>query len=345
MFLKLEKIHPKFRQLTDQIFLSERTDVNLTNYKSLLRLNSKHHLEYLFAQFEKSSVIFWENSQKVWSFRLNVIFSLKEKTLTAKIQNYLEKRFINLIRVKASPDPKYDTEFSQFLEYCKIKRHRRDPLKATKEAYLEIIPFSSMQKTIKVTQFLIPYLFKDVHDFGNHVMDRILQDWRYLSLLKELRLHGFKYNQKAIHAKIKSALFEVNDLSVHFTIMSSLVDDEIRLALKSEYKPAYKENILKFVSSCDFWLLEDRWLRNIINILDVAPDLADEVAAIYVQKMYSEYYDHKKAYADKIIRLIKKCPQISSKKMLVLLANKGKMGDIKHLLKSFPELKKLSAFV
>lgn len=345
MFLKLEKIHPKFRQLTDQIFLSERTDINLTNYKSLLRLNSKFHLEYLFAQFEKSSVIFWEDSSKAWAFRLGIIFSLKEKSLTAKVQNYLEKRFINLIRVKSSPDPKYDTEFSQFLEYCKIRRHRRDPLKSTKEAYLEIIPFSSMQKTIKVTQFLIPYLFKDIHDFGNYVIGHVLKDWRYLPLIKELRLYGFKYNPKIIYTKIKSALFEGNDLGVNFTIMSSLIDDEIRLALKSDYKPIYKENILKFVSSCDFWLLEDRWLRNIINILDVAPELADEVAAIYVQKMYSEYYGNKRAYADKIIRLIQKCPQISSKKMLVLLSNKGKMGDIKYLLKSFPELKKLSAFV
>lgn len=345
MVTKLEKIHPKFRQLTDLIFLSERTDINLSNYKSLLKLNQKHHLEYLFSQFEKSSGIFWENSPKLWAFRLSVIFSLKEKALTEKVKSYIERRFLHLLIVKSSPDPKYDNEFSQFIEYCKYHRNRRDSFNPIKEVYLKAIPTSSLEKIIKTTKHLTPYLFKDMNDFGSFIASHALSEWRFLPILKELKNHGHKYNSKLIFNRIKTVLFEGSSEANSNAIAYAILDDDLRLALKTEYKPIYKDKFLKFVEGCDLNLLEEKWLRNTINIIDIAPALSEDIAKIYINKLYQKNFGNKQAHSDRVVRLLTKCPQVSPKKVFVHLSNMGKLFDIKLLLRSFPELKKLLAFV
>jgi hypothetical protein len=345
MLLNLEKIHPKFRQITDLLFLSDKTDINLSNYKSLLRLNSKDHLKYLMNQFEKSSHIFWENGEKLWAFRLKFLFSLKQQSLTEHIQSFIEKRFFNLLKVKSSPNPQYDIEFYQFIEYCKYYRVKKYSLSSIREEYLKITAQTNIQKLIQTTKYLIPYLFKDINEYGNLVMYNLMSCVGQFELLKELKDHGYKYNIKPIVTAMKDMLFNNGNPSDNYITFTILNDKCIQDSLKSEYKPENKDSIVRFLEGCDFSILDEKWIRNTVNIINVAPNAADDIAAVYIKKLYENAYSHKRASADRIIRLLKKCPTVSPKKVLVYLANKGKMADIKLLIGAYPELKKLSAFI
>jgi len=345
MLPNIEKVNPKFRQITDLLFLSEKTDINLSNYKSLLKLNQKDHIEYLMSQFEKSSHIFWDNGEKIWSFRLNFLFSLKEKTITNRVSTFIEKRFNNLIKVKSSPNPKYDVELIQFIEYCKYRRSKKESLYSLQESFIILTPQTNLNKLVKMVNYLIPSLFKDINEFGNLILNRILHyplNFKLLTLLKD---YGYKLNIKPIIFDIIEIIFKSNEKHYNNSILYLINNDIIRNELKKSYNNSYKKEFLNFIESCDFWQLEDKWLKNIINMIDIAPETANDIAIIYINKLYNQYYTHKRANSDRIIRLIKKCPQISTKKVLAHLSFHGKMSDIKQLVSAFPELKKLSAFV
>lgn len=345
MLLKLEKINPKFRQITDLFFLSEKTDINLSNYKSLLKLNKKAHLEYLITQFEKSSNIFLINGEKIWAFRLNFLFSLKDNSISEKVIKYIEKRFANLIKVKSSPDPKYDIEFVQFIEYCKYCKSKKQSLSSLQESFLFFAPNTNLKKLIQTAHYLIPFLFKDIQEFGNLVLSHILHSPQNFKILNELKNYDYKFNIKHIVSQINNIIFKSEPKYFQNTILSLINNIEIRSELKRQYDVSFKSEFFNFIKSCDFWLLEDKWLRNIVNLIDISPDMADDIATIYINKLYNQQYSHKMANIDRIIRLLNKCPQISKKKILLLLSSNRKMFDIKHLIIAFPELKKLAAFI
>ena len=337
----LEKINPKFRQITDLLFLSEKLDINLSNYKSLLKINQKDHIDYLLSKFEESSHIFWVNGSKIWSFRLNFLFSLKEKIVSLRIRKFIEKRFLNLIKVKSSPNPKYDIELVQFIEYCKYCRSKKEFLITLQESFILLAPQTNLNKLIQTVKFLIPSLFNDIQEFGNLILSRALQSIQNFSLIKQLKNHGYKFSMDSIVSKISEIIFETNEKHFSYTILALMLDPEIKSLLREAYNLSFKDEFCNFIKSCDFWLLEDKWLRNIVNLIDIAPDLADDIANIYIEKLYAQGYSHKSANSDRIIRLLNKCPQISSKKTLAILSSKNKMLDIKRLLMAFPELKKL----
>ncbi len=345
MLPNLEKINPKFRQITDLLFLSEKLDINLSNFKSLLKINQKDHIDYLLSKFEESSHIFWANGTKIWSFRLNFLFSLKEKTISLRVRQFLEKRFFNLIKVKSSPNPKYDIELVQFIEYCKYCRSKKEFLLPLQESFILLVPQTNLNKLIQTVNFLIPSLFKDIQEFGDLILSRVLSSMQNFTLIKKLIDYGYKFNIDSIISKITEVIFGSHEKLFTYTILSLMVDSEIKSALCKGYNPSFKDEFCDFIEACDFWLLEDKWLRNIVNLIDIAPDLADDIANIYIEKLYMQGYTYKSANSDRIIRLLNKCPQISPKKTLLILSSKNRMSDIKQLLMAYPELKKLSAFV
>src|SRR5882724_4870297 len=60
MSLNLNEINPKFRQLTDLLLFSDQMDLDLSEYKFLLRSNQTAHYPYFWDRFQKASEIFWE---------------------------------------------------------------------------------------------------------------------------------------------------------------------------------------------------------------------------------------------------------------------------------------------
>jgi hypothetical protein len=184
-----------------------------------------------------------------------------------------------------------------------------------------------------------------MQEFGNLVLSNLANSSEYYFLLKDLREHGFKFNIKLAAKLVEDTLYFKSVKTNNYIIMALMNEPEIKTVLKTNYNPDYNESITIFLENCDFWLLDEKWIKNIINIIDIAPSMADDIAKIYIGSLYCQYYSHKNATSDKIIRLIKKCPQVNPKKVLVYLSEKSKMSDIKYLILAFPELKKLSAFV
>src|SRR5678815_3683561 len=120
MMIQLDKVNPKFRQLTDLLFFSDRMDLDLSEFKQLLKENHDPHFDYLWDRFKKGTEIFWENGEQFWFDRLSFLLSLNEKTLAKYVEDYLQKRMFSTVRAKFSIDIKYDNEYLQFLQFCKV---------------------------------------------------------------------------------------------------------------------------------------------------------------------------------------------------------------------------------
>lgn len=346
MALSLDKVNPKFRNLTDLLFFTDRMDLDLSEFKPLLRENYDVHQSYLWDRFIKGVAIYWNNGSEFWSNRLEFLISLNDKILSNKIENVLEKRMFEVVRTKHELDIQYNIEYLQFLELCKIKASRNESLASAKVYFTEVTSNISSTKLVSLVRSFIPTVFSSMEEYITILTKNIVSSARNFELLQALEQQGILFNKAPV---VQLALSIVNE-RIHneknrrafFTIIS---DSTIRNMLKSCYKPDYKEKILHLITACDYQMIEEHHLRNIKSIIDLDESLADDLAVIYADKLYQRSTGHKKANADRLIRLINQCPQISSKKILAYLSSNNKMNDIKYILNSFPNLKKLAAFM
>lgn len=346
MAIQLDKINPKFRQLTDLLFFTDRADLDLSEYKSLLKENYEPHFSYVWDRFRKSSEIFWENGEQFWSHRLSFLLSLNEKTLTKNIEEHLEKRMVQSVRLKHSVNIKYDIEYLQFLEFCKIKHDRKENLNSVKVYLTEMPSHLGVDKLINIVNSFIPIVFKDMNEYVEAVTKRITQSARSFDLLAELEKQGVKFDKGPVVSLARDIVLErahnEKNQRAFFTIIN---DAGIRDAIKKDYDAPYRERLLDLLQSCDYQMIEEQHLRNIKNIVELDETVADELAIIYADKLYARSTGHKKANADRLIRLLKMVPQVTPKKILAYLSSNNKMSDIKYVLSAFPDLRKLAAFV
>ena len=345
MAYNLEKIEPKFRNLTDLLFFSDRMDLCLTDYKFLFKENHAINRAYLWDRFQKSSEIFWENGSQFWMNRLSFLFSLNDDSFNKELSSYLEKRMFSLIKLKHKPDIRFDIEFQQFLEYCKVKQQRKESLFAVKEHLIGLPSHVSSEKLVSIIDHFIPLFFKDISEYTDHIAKKIPQSARNFEVLQELERLGLLFNKQSIMLLARDLLLErtFNDKNRR-ALFSLITDDSIKTFLKGIQIP-FKERIISLLNASDYREIEDRHLGNIKNLLDLEPSLSDDLASIYAEKLYARSSGHKKANVDRLIRLLKNFPQIQPKKVLAFLSSNNKMTDIKYMLSAFPELRKLAAFV
>jgi hypothetical protein len=343
---KLDKVNLKFRQLVDLLFYSDRMDLDLSGFKHLLKENYEIHFEYIWDRFKRCSEISWENGEQFWSHRLTFLLSLNEKTLSKYIEDYLEKRMFALVRTKHEPSIRYDIEYLQFLELCKIRSSRHEDLTSVKNYLTEMPAYLNLDKVIAIVNSFIPIVFADMNEFAQVILKKITYSVRSFDLLCSLEQRGIKFDKRPIINLIKEILIERKHSEKNIRAFFSLLNDkQIAASFKKEYLPAYKSNLIKLINACDYQMIEEYHLRNIKNIITLDSTVADELSFIYADKLYARYTGHKKANADRLIRLLKTIPEISSKKILVYLSNNNYMSDIKYILSAFPELKKLAAFM
>lgn len=346
MPLKLNKINSKFRQIVDLLFYSDRMDLDCSNFKILLRENYEPHFEYLWDRFKKCTDIAWEDGSAFWSNRLVFLFSLNEKTLSRYIYEYLEKRMFSLVRSKHEINIKYDIEYLQFLELCKIKQARHEDLSSVKNYLTEMPSHLNLDKLISIVESFIPSVFANMDEFAQIIVKKITHSSRNFDLLIQLEERGIAFNKKSIAALAREILIERKHNDKNRRAFFTLLNNKgIASMLKSDYSPLYRPNLISLLESCNYEMIEEFHLRNIINIINLDSAVADDLAVIYADKLYARGSGHKKANADRLIRLLKTVPQISSRKVLVYLSCHNKMSDIKYILSSFPDLKKLAAFV
>jgi len=343
---KLDKINLKFRQLVDLLFYSDRMDLDLSEFKSLLKENYDIHFEYLWDRFKRCTEISWENGEQFWSHRLSFLLSLREKTLSKYIEEYLEKRMFSLIRSKHELNVQYDIEYLQFLELCKIKHANKEDLTSVKNYLTDMPAHINLDKLISIVNSFIPIVFSDLNEFAQVIAKKIPHSSRSFDLLIALEQRGIDFDKQPIVSLIKEILIErkhnEKNRRAFFTLLN---DKDIAAKFKKEYQPAYKSSLLHLIDACDYQMIEDFHLRNIKNIIELDASIAEEVAVIYANKLYKRAAGHKKANADRLIRLLKSVPQIAPKKILAYLSLNNKMADIKYMLSAFPELRKLAAFV
>jgi len=346
MSLQLEKINPKFRELTDLLCFSDRTDLDLKDYKRLLRENYEVHFRYLWDRFRRATEIFWEDGEQFWSNRLSFFLSLNEKSLSKHIEEFLEKRMFNMARMAHSFDVKFDTEYLQFVEFCKVKFKRRENLDTVKIYLTEMSNYMPADKLIRIVNSFIPMVFKDINEYVGIISKKITQSARHFDLLLAIERQGIYFDKEpivklAFDLIVERAHSEKNRRAF-FTIIN---DPSIRAGLKRLYNQSHRAKLISFLNDCDYLVIEDHHLRNIRNVIDLDSSVGDELAVIYAGKLYQRNTGHKRANADRLIRLLHTFPQIAPKKVLAYLSSKNKISDIKYVLSAFPELRKLAAFV
>lgn len=346
MATQLDKINPKFRQLVDLFFFSDRMDLDLSEFKPLLKENSEYHFDYLWDRFRKSCEIFWEQGEQFWEHRLSFLLSLNDKNLSKHIEEYLEKRMFSAIRAKNELNISYDIEYLQFLEYCKIKHSKKESLASVKNYLIEMPPHLRTDKLIGVVNSFIPYVFTSINEYAATITKKITHSPRHFDLLLALERHGIWFDKKPIINLAREIILERAHNEKHRRAFFTILNDKtIRDGLKTEYNLSYRPKLLSLLESCDYQMIEEHHLRNIKNIVELDPGLIDELAVIYADKLYHRSTGHKKANADRLIRLLKMIPQIAPKKILAYLSSNNKMSDIKYVMSAFPELRKLAIFV
>jgi len=346
--LGIEKLNPKFRHLTDLLFFTDRTDIDFSSYKLLLKdkENAEAHLVYLIDRFEKASTIFWEDGPKFWAHRLNILFSLDEKGLIQNISHTIENKLHNLLRHKSRVSIKYDIEFQQFLEYCKLKNSRGESLQSVKDYLLSLSSHTDIDSLIPLMNHFIPLLFKDMSEYVDVLLKKITQSARNFDLLCQLEQKGVVFNKQPLFQLAEDLLLTraLNDKNRR-ALFSMMNDVHVMSHLKKQYSAVDRPRLLDFIEACDFQDIEHNHLENVKNILQIDDSVGDDLAIIYADKLFARRTGHRKANADRLVRLLRTFSRIQPKKVLAYLSSNNKMTDIKYVLSAFPDLKKLAAFV
>ena len=341
--MQIEKINPKFRLLTDLLFFTDRKDIDLAEYKSLLNNNTDHRA-YFWDRFYKASSISWD--AQFWNHRLDFILSLNDSKLSKLTAEYLEKRIFNLLKTKDKINFSYDIEYLQYVELCKIKKSKGLSLKSARE-YLVLLPsYTTVKNAIEIINSFIPIVYDDANDFINALIKNATQLANQYNLLLEFQKSGVKFDKKPIANLLSNILLKNCQNDKDKRIFFSLIDDqEIIDLIKKDYDDRHKSGLKKVIKNTS--LSEFRHLNFKIfkNVLRFDPSLLSDLTSSYLNSVYSRGFNHKMANIDATVKLIKEVPEVTPKKVLSFLSSKKMPLDSRLLIEKFPELNKLAAFI
>lgn len=341
-FMFLEKVDPQFRTLTDLLLFTDRFDVDWSNYATLL--NDESNYLYLVDRFGRCVEMFW--NEAFWSHRLNLLFSLQHKKLHQMMDSLIEDRFKFLIKSNSAASPYVHREFMQYIGLCAAKANHKGNLITAKKLLLHL-PYSV--RADDLTRFVahfVPSVYPSLDAYGEALTKEIAHSSRAFQMMDTLEGQGVPVNRTLIYVVAKDLFFKrvLNRKNRH-SLFTMLQDDNIRSAIKLEYKPEHRDRIISLISGCDFGEIEQGHLINIKSLLDIDGTIADQLIIIYANKLWARGVGSRKANIDRIIKVLKAFPQCSPKKILVYLSNNNRMSDIKYLLIAFPDLRKLAAFI
>jgi len=340
----LDKIDPKFRILTDQLFFTDRTDLDLSNFTFLLEKEDEHY-RYLWDRLIRSAEIFWEES--FWINRFELLSSLPLKKNIDQIGAYLLDNFNKLIHNNYGASPSFNNEYIQFIAWVKVKSLRKDNLMTLREFMLSLAHTVQASKLPEIVRHFIPYLFQDMEEYLKSLSDRVGQSARSFEVLKQLEAEGLAIDKSALFKLSKNLLLKrATNRSNRRALFAMLEDISIRSYLKSEYKPdEHRPRLLELIHKCDYKEIEEYHLRNIKNLLELDNAIVDDLITTYADGLYARGTGNKGANIKRLIRVCKTYPQFSPKKVLAYLSANNKMSDIKFLVSSFHDLKLLVPFV
>lgn len=343
----LNKINSSFRLKTDLLLFTDRCDIDLSDYKTLMSSSFNNHYQYFWDCFEKTSNVFWDS--KFWNSRINIIYDLDIKKISKSMDKFFEKRMMNAVKFKDSPDPTYNIECLQFLEYCKVKRDRGLPLDKVKDLFIEMPYFIRHQKLTKVIDKLIPDLFSSFDEYANLLSDDNIGFHKNINYLLSVDSKIFKGKDNFI-ANLFVDIFKEDKknsskiIKKEYRIMMDMLKSPVsRQLIKDKYDPSFK--VTRFFKSYCLGDWENNCFENIKNILDLDPSLFESVLDSYLKLRFNVLSGHRRANVDKVTKAIKHVPQITPKKVLNWLSVNNKSSDIKYLISVYPELSKIALFI
>lgn len=346
MEIILNKLNPKFRHLTDVLCFSDYKNINLSEFKSLYREKHEVHMPYLWDRFCKSSSIFWEEGASYWEHRFQFILGLNDRNLSAKIETFLNTRMSHLLRTKNVIDINYDIEFLQLREFCKAKYKRKESLFPIQETLLAMPSSVGIEKILNIIQEFIPSVFTDIDEYISLTSKKLLVSAKNFDILALLDRKGIPYDKEymvnLLYELVCERAHTLKNIRALFTLLNN---SDIRHLFKQRYNDKCREKIIGVLQDCTCLYFEEYYMRNCANLLDLDQTLADDIAIIYAEKLFEKTVKHKKSNAERLIKMLKKFPQISPKKILAYLSSENKMLDMKYILNAFPSLKQLAVFV
>lgn len=339
----LDRVDPKFRQITDLLFFTDRTDIDTSEYLSLLRGNQDNH-RYLWDRLNRGFEIFWD--QKFWEDRFDLVLSLEDKKLENDIDTLVINRFHNFIRSYNNPDPKIYNQYIHMIAWAKAKVIRKENVQPIKTLLYGLPHSMSVERLTDVLKNFIPHIIPSMEEFITHLSKELGNSPRSFQVLKSLESQGMAVDKAPMYKTASNLLFKrVPNRPNRRAFFGMLEDKEVMAHLKSSYKPEHRDRLVSLIQNCDYKEIEENHLRNIKNLLELDATIAEELLTTYADRLYARYTGHKGANVRRLIRVCKTFTQFSPKKVLAYLSNNNKMSDIKFMLSAFPELKKLAVFV
>jgi hypothetical protein len=341
--LALDKVDPQFRILADKLFFTDRTDLDVSDFKTLFESKEAHY-GYLWDRFTRSAEIFWDDA--FWTNRLDILLSLQSKRLETEVGAFLLSRFRRLIDWRTNPTPKVDSDFIRFVAWTKVRVLRKEDVMPIREFFVNLVHSMKVGRITSIIQHFIPHLFQDMNEYLELLGKSISQSARNFEVLQQLEKQGIPIDRGPIFKLAKNLLLKRALNRPNRRSFFALMDDtSVMVHLKLEYKPEHRDRLIDFIKACDFKEIEEYHLRNVKNLLELDSSITEELFGIYADKLYARGTGYQGANVKRLIRLCKTFPALSPKKVLVYLSNQGKMADIKHLLSSFPDLKTLIPFI
>lgn len=342
--LALDRIDPQFRKLVDQLFFTDRTDLDTSNFSTLLG-NKDEHFAYLHDRFTRSLEIFWDEA--FWLSRFDLLLSLNSKRASLVIEPHLTSQFRSLIIRNPFSNISNDNAYIQFVAWSKVKSSRKEDVSSIRDFLLGLPHIIQISRLTSIVSNFAPHIFQSCEEYIEIISKRIGQVARNFEVLQQLEKQGLKIDKAPVFKLAKDLLLKrVPNRSNKRALFTMMEDTTVMGHLQSEYRsPAHRSRLLNLISTCDYKELEQHHLRNIKNLLILDASMADEVLATYLESLYTRRAGYKRSNIKRLIRACKTFPQLSSKKVLAYLASNNRMSDIKLVLKAFPDLKTLAPFI
>lgn len=342
--MQLNKIDPKFRILIDQLFFTDRTDLDISNLTVMLAQEDEHY-RYLWDRLIHSTEISWDES--FWINRFDLLLSCISRKNIEEIGSYLLSRFNKLIVGNYQANPQVNNEYKQFLAWVKTKVNRQENIIPFRDYLLGLVHTIQVGRLAGIVENFIPFLFSNMGEYTKALSEKAGQSARSFEVLQQLENQGLTIDKTQLYKFCKNLLFKrAANRPNRRSLLAMLNDVDILTYLKSEYSPIeHRPRLLELLQKCDYKELEEYHLRNIKNLLELDTSIADELLIIYADKLYARGTGDKGANIKRLIRACKAYPQFSPKKILAYLSANSRMADIKLLVSSFPDLKTLVPFV
>jgi hypothetical protein len=341
--MQLELVDPKYRKLVDQIFFTDRSDLDLSEFQSLFA-NKDVHFDYLRDRIKRSREIFWDES--FWINRFEFLLSINPRKIEQELEATLLGEFKQLLMRTYGASPLYNNVYLQIIAWTKAKLNKKLGTKAVEDLLTSLIHWSSTDQTLEVVKSFTPFIFKDLAEYVTLISKSLSQSSRNFQVIKELESHGFQLDKEPMFKLARDLLFKrALNRPNRRTLFNLFTDQFVMAHLKTQYKPEHRDRLVDFIKSCEFKEIEEQHLRNIKNLLELDSTVADELLTTYAEKLYARGTGAQGANIKRLIRACKTFPQFQPKKVLVWLSTNNRVSNMKFLISSFPDLKPLVPFV